>query len=208
MYILSLEWYTGQVLYMVHVHCVHSVPGPLCSDEQPIQAAPVPERGLQVVSHSPQFSFRYSHYRCDVVCVRCVGLCVCVLKTVPADAGCWSLSTRLRGHHWPLWEWKLQSTHSDDSGAAGTSAPVGLLQAIQWAVLLCMICVFKSQTHHYCCFGGIWDKLRHTSYVCNNVEGSNKQRSHTSGQLCARTGQHGSHQLSDLWHAEQDWKLS
>lgn len=32
----------------VHVHTLCSVPGSLCGDEQPVQAAPLPERGLQV----------------------------------------------------------------------------------------------------------------------------------------------------------------
>lgn len=68
--------------------------------------------------------------RWDSVSNLVVGLCVCLLKTLPADAGCWSVSPWLRRHHWPLWEWKLQSTHSHDTGTAGKSGPVGSLQVV------------------------------------------------------------------------------
>lgn len=85
----------------------------------------------------PQFSFGYSHCRRDVVSKLCVGLCV--LKALPADAGCWSLSARLCRHHWPMWEWKLPSAHSHDPGTAGRSCKGSL-------ITLLLMCVFKTYT--------------------------------------------------------------
>lgn len=65
--------------------------GPLCSDEQPLQAASVSERGLQVSRHSAQIAL------CFVVAVE--EMFLLFLKALPADAGCWSLSAWLCGHH-------------------------------------------------------------------------------------------------------------
>lgn len=65
--------------------------GPLRSDEQPLQAASVSERGLQVSRRSAQIALWF------VVAVE--EMFVLLLKALPADAGGWSLSAWLCGHH-------------------------------------------------------------------------------------------------------------
>lgn len=82
-------------------------------------------------------------YRSVVTLLRLHSVCVVAveemfllfLKALPADAGCWSLSAWLCGHHWPLWKWKLQSAHSHDSRTAGRSAQCFLF--LQVTFLIC-----------------------------------------------------------------------
>lgn len=95
---------------MSHVNNL-MISGSPCCDEQPVQAAAGPERGLQVGSLS------HRHLaECGVSLISVV-----FLKTLPADAGCGTLPAWLSGHHRPLRERKLPGPHRHDPGAAGTS---------------------------------------------------------------------------------------